>query len=298
MDYNQFEIQLKKTLTTNNGPKLLMKLIDAPYRYISLLNPFNFKTKMEQSFLRTQENTYYKFLKEIAEYFLIQYQYELLDNNIQIHRPINENEFETVKLKPQLLFTDQEKNLNVVWIKKRDTYSASKAVEIFEKFVQNIKDIQFGYKEYKIKGFIWFIDNEFHLNENYYLSQIDSNLDQLNLKIVYSSDFLAHFDHKSDWEQIEQHMYSFKQKDYNFLLEMPNLDTDSETLEFMINMSNSSWEKLISNDDIYLNIRNKIFDQRNENSNFFKALKIRNIKETALDEDDFKLKRMQFENNK
>ncbi len=51
MNYEQFEQELKFNLLNNNAKKLIYKLAETPYRFISLLSPLNFKTKSRTSFL-------------------------------------------------------------------------------------------------------------------------------------------------------------------------------------------------------------------------------------------------------
>ncbi len=48
---------------------------------------------------------------------------------------------------------------------------------------------------------------------------------------------------------------------------------------------------------VYMAIRSAIFNEADENSNLFKALKLRDIKENMVDEDELKLAIIKMQNN-
>ncbi|MGV2392847.1 UNVERIFIED_CONTAM: hypothetical protein O8I53_07610 [Campylobacter lari] len=112
MEYQEFEQNLKLSLLTNSAKKLIYKLIEAPFRFDSLMHPFNFKTKLEQSFIRSQENTYYKFIKDYATMLFNSYEYKSINPLIKITRPLGENKekFEVIKYNFTHAFEKQDEN--------------------------------------------------------------------------------------------------------------------------------------------------------------------------------------------
>lgn len=298
MNYNEFENLLKERLIKGNGPKLLIKLIDAPFRYFSLLNLFNFLTKLEQSFLRTQENNYYKFLNDLVVYFFISKKFETLENKLKV---LTKDEESDVILEHKInlshLFRDENtKTLFCIWQKKRDYYSNNKAIEIIEKFKSDNYLIKKHFEDYQIKSYLWFVDEEIKTNKHIYIQHLNDDVEN-RINVVYGSELFDFFEDNEYWKNIQNFQKTFKDKNHDFFLKMPNLDTDKETYEFMIEMSDSLWEKLNLDTEGHKLIREKIFDLRNENSNYLKAFKMRQIKATAVDEDEYKMKKYANENN-
>ncbi|QSF13610.1 HpyAIV family type II restriction enzyme [Mycoplasma sp. Mirounga ES2805-ORL] len=298
MNYIEFETNLKSLLSRSKGPNLLLKLIDAPYRFYSVLNPFSFQTKLKQTFLRTQENIYFKFIKTCAEeIFINNLKLIPMDNKIDVPFQINDENNEELngslsakRVVPTFLFTNEEKTkVYSIFLRKRDVYGANEINKIFNKFKENSELLTNYFKESEVVSFLWFVDEENRKNEELLHEQTRIlNINSSVLNVVYSSEIFAYFNAKEEWENINQYLMQFKFKNYDFFLNMPDLDSDKETYEALVNLSNSAWEKLNSDEPIYKEIRLAIFNDKNPNSNLLKAYQMRSIKQKTVDEDELK----------
>lgn len=106
--------------------------------------------------------------------------------------------------------------------------------------------------------------------------------DNFQFSIYYGSGFFSIFEAESQWKLIESHIQTFKNENWDKLLKIPNLNRDPETLEFMVHCSESAWNKISSDDENALKIRQIIFDNEAENSNYKIAMQRRN--EVAVEE--------------
>lgn len=307
MEYNQFEMELRSALTTDNGTKLLYKIIDAPYRFFSPLQPFNYKVKLEQAFLRTQENTYVKFIKYCAEYLITQYGFKLEKSSFKYTLPLKEGEEfpEEIKVNAAMIFRQKENggdeetaDICVIYLKKRDYYGAKEVTKLHDNIIKQLEVLRMIYPNNKIKGILWFLDNDYHKNVNFFNECYDKehSFETPGFRAYYGAQFFKIFDKEEDWLLVENHIKKFKNSNYDYFLKMPDLDQDEDVLNAMINLNETSWQKLISPDEVYANIRQYIFNERNENSNLFKALKLRDIKRTSVDDDEEKRHILELEN--
>ncbi|MBT1317467.1 hypothetical protein FCM86_01820 [Mycoplasma bovis] len=301
MNYEQFEQELKFNLLNNNAKKLIYKLAEAPYRFISLLSPLNFKTKLEQAFYRSQENKYYKYLSNFAINIFAESTYEIAENRVSVSKliPNSDQQYEILNAKFTFSFKDENtKSYYFIKQRKRDTYSANEAIKIWDKFLFDIELAKQKYQDYKIIGILWFTDSEFKNNQTYYNSGSNvENESQTNISAKYGYELFQDFGLHEKWIEVELHLEKFKRQNYDDFLEFPDLDKDPEALEALIELSKSAWEKLNSPMPVYMAIRSAIFNEADENSNLFKALKLRDIKENMVDEDELKLAIMKMQNN-
>ncbi|MGY5139675.1 HpyAIV family type II restriction enzyme [Mycoplasmopsis gallinarum] len=300
MNYQEFEINLKNKLISGTGPKMLMKILDAPFRYDSLLTPFNLNLKMEQGFLRSQENKYYSFIKELCNYFFLNNQFDSLENKYTF---IKKEENSETK---ELVFTEIKINFDYVYAKnneiivirqkKRDIFSKKEILKIVDKFFNDLENFAQNNSEVKIKGYLWFVDNEYQRNFDILQEKFKFGLkNNYEAFFAYSTNLFAYLNNEDYWLEVERNLEKFKKNNYDDFLKLPNLDSDKETLEFMTKMSNKLWEKLTSPEEIYMKIRSLIFNLENSESNFFKAIKLREIANQASDQDELKNKLIEYD---
>ncbi|MCE6090561.1 hypothetical protein J7894_00305 [Mycoplasmopsis agalactiae] len=299
MNYEQFEQDLKFSLLNNNAKKLIYKLAEAPYRFISFLSPLNFKTKLEQSFYRSQENKYYKFLSNCSVNIFSESRYEIAENSVSVTKFSADNPDEQIIESARFTFAfKDEENKKYYFIKqrKRDVFSANEAIKVWDKFKNDVELAKQSFADYKIIGILWFVDSEFRNNQQYYNSGslVEDDL-YISISAKYGFELFKGFELHEKWIEIELHLDKFKRQNYTDFLEFPNLDKDPEALEALIELSDSTWEKLNSPTPVYMAIRNAIFNEADENSNLFKALKLRDIKANMIDEDELKLALMKLQ---
>ncbi|MCT4469526.1 HpyAIV family type II restriction enzyme [Mycoplasma sp. HS2188] len=291
MDYTSFELKLRSILNNGNGPKLLLKLIESPYRFNSNLHPFNIVTKLEQSFLRAQENNYYKFIVNCAEeiFYSNLDDIEHLKNSFKLDYVIDRDNLddmnseeiidksEVIKFRTSIAFRNStDKEMTLIFARKRDTFSQKKADEFIEQSIIRAKALSQGNPDWKIKYIVWFID-PLYISSKEKFDNFTNNehLQDISISFRYGADLFSDYMLENKWREIEDNINLFKEKNEDFFLKMPNLSTDKETLEFMITMSDNAWEKLSSFDPDMVKLREIVFDNENENSNFKKASRMR-----------------------
>ncbi|QBF34361.1 hypothetical protein EG856_00210 [Mycoplasmopsis phocirhinis] len=288
MDYTSFELKLKSIFSTHSGPKLLLKLINSPYRFNSNLHPFNVLTKIEQSFLKTQENSYYKFILNCAEeiFYSSLNDIEHINNSFKLDYVLNDDEIdnqtnydksEIVKFRSSIAFQDKQKQeITLLFAKKRDIFSVKKTDEFTEQILLRVRALHQAFPEWKIKYIVWFIDPLYTNSQEFFDNFVKQhNSENIEILFKYGVDLFVDYKLEKKWEEVQQNIDIFKKKNEDYFLKMPNLSTDKITLEFMVNMSNNTWEKLNSNNLDMVQLRKIIFDDENENSNFKKAARLR-----------------------
>ncbi|EIN15227.1 Hypothetical protein MAGb_3380 [Mycoplasmopsis agalactiae 14628] len=299
MNYEQFEQDLKFNLLNHNAKKLIYKLAEAPYRFISFLSPLNFKIKLEQAFYRSQENKYYKFLSNCSVNIFSESGYEIAESRVSVTKSSADNLDEKIIESARFTFAfKDEENKKYYFIKqrKRDVFSANEAIKVWDKFKNDVELAKQSFADYKIIGLLWFVDSEFRNNQQYYNSGslVENELD-INISAKYGFELFKDFELYEKWIEIELHLDKFKRQNYTDFLEFPNLDKDPEALEALIELSETAWEKLNSPTPVYMAVRSAIFNEADENSNLFKALKLRDIKANMVDEDELKLVLMKLQ---
>lgn len=272
MNYVTFETKIRFALSSQNGPKSLLKIINAPYRFWSTLSPLNMKIKYEQSFLRTQENNYYKFIKNCAEEIFAFNEYELIDNHFKIQYANEEGDIISKIIVSGFSFIDKENNLNIVFIKKHDTLSKKQTIELTNKYEKIMLEFKKIYQDKNIVIYNWFIDPLQTKNFEFF-SEYSQNYNSAQTKInfVYGAMLFDNYNLKDSWNKIENNIKQFKKQNYDFFLLPPDLNTDQETYEFMINMSQNSWDKLLSNDYEMTKVRETFFNVNDPKSNINRA---------------------------
>ncbi|MBU4689542.1 HpyAIV family type II restriction enzyme [Mycoplasma zalophidermidis] len=295
MDYTSFELRLKQLLMNGNGPKLLLKLLESPFRFNSKLHPFNVLTRMEQSFLRTQENKYYKFIIECAEFVLNEAEVEHVENSYCLNYVDTSkieawdgenltpedivNASEIIKFRAPLAFRNKDNTkLTLVFPKKRDIASKNEAAKTIEMFTKRIKALRANDKTPKVEILIWFVDSLYTRNEELYKKAFQAvNTEESIADVKYGSELFDEFNLRTQWDEIESYIANFKDQNLDFFLKMPDLNNDPETFEFMVGLSNSAWEKLSSDNPDMVLLRNLIFGEENDNS-YTRARDMRNSK--------------------
>lgn len=257
--------------------KLIYKLVEAPYRFNSFLNPFDFKTKLEQSFLRSLENSYLKWIRnQTLNEFLFK-GFDAMKNRYRIMVVDNKEEdtYKQVSISfTHVLKDEKQKLIYVIEQKKRDVSGKKESIKLIEKFIEKVNIFSSFHKDYQIIAWLWFMDDEYTINKEYFeKSVLAKTTDIIDIRIAYGEELYKTLEFSTDWLSFRNNLLIFK--NHKHALEMPNINTDPEALEVLVNMSNSSWEKLNSNVDSYREIRQLIFDLNDTNSNLYKAFEER-----------------------
>ncbi|MEA4115341.1 hypothetical protein VBM87_00890 [Mycoplasma sp. 744] len=297
MEYKKFEENLLLFLSKNNSLNLLLKVLDNPEVYFSLTNALNVKIKMEQTFLRMQENKYHKFIKNLIEEYLIKQNYEIMKNRVILtHEEIKNNQKETILLKSTFSFIAKDENKKefiYIWAKKRDNFSLKKIEILLENYMLIAKKIINLYPDYKHKFYLWFIEETVKNNKENIFNLLNKN-NEINFQVCYENELFKEWNDIDYFNSIKENQKRFKKTNYAYLNNFPNFDSDESILEDLVNLSENRWNLLMSPVKIYEQLRNNLFNLNNSNSNFYKAIKLRELKILAVDEEDYKNKKIAF----
>lgn len=300
MDFDSFKINLKEKMNRAIHQKMIYKLIDAPYRFKSLFNPLNVFEKVEQSRIKSQEFAFNSFLKSLTSDELKKKSFVELENRYKFTILIDKEKdlYQEKIVKFDHVFkNEQTDEIYLVLQKNRDIYSYKKASEMIEKFIDNTEIFANHFQENKVVSFLWFMDENYKNNQEFFTNILSTKMNEnIDYHIFYAYEFFKYLDIESIWDQMIFNLNKFKNENSQELFVKPNLDLDPEALEVLVNLSNSSWEKLNSDLPVYKELRTIIFDDKNPNSNLLKAYEIRKIKANSKDDEEFKNNMLEYSN--
>ncbi|WP_406617749.1 HpyAIV family type II restriction enzyme [Mycoplasmopsis lipophila] len=301
MDFDSFKINFKENVNRGIHKKIIYKIIDTPYRFKSIFNPINLINKIKQSTLRSQEFAFNKFLKSLTSDELKKQKFEELENKNKYIVLVDQEKDQYLEKKVNFdhIFKNEEnKIIYLIDQKNRDIYSYKKANEMLEKFIDKASLYQKQNSDYKIHAFIWFMDDEYKVNKDYFCNVVEKKQNEnIVYHIFYGDQFYRFMNIENEWIETIHNLENIKRVEPKELFVNINLDKDPEALEVLINLSNTSWEKLNSDDETYKQIRTQIFDDKNPNSNLLKAFDLREIKSKSKDEDEYKNNLINYNKN-
>ncbi|WP_406615198.1 HpyAIV family type II restriction enzyme [Mycoplasmopsis hyopharyngis] len=300
MDFDSFKINLKEQMNRAIHQKMIYKLIDAPYRFKSLFNPLSVFEKVEQSRIKSQEFAFNSFLKSLTSDELKKKSFVELENRYKFTILIDEEKetYQEKIVKFDHVFKNEQTNeIYLILQKNRDIYSYKKASEMIEKFINNTEVFVNHFQDNKVNAFLWFMDENYKNNQEFFANILSTKInDNISYHIYYAHEFFKHLDIESVWDTMVFNLNKFKNENSQELFIKPNLDLDPEALEVLVNLSNSSWEKLNSDSPVYKELRTIIFDDKNPNSNLLKAYEIRKIKANSKNDEEFKNNMLEYSN--
>lgn len=154
----------KMHINQNIYRDILIKPIKYPERYCVLFRPSSIKTKIIQNITQSYEIKFGDFIEEITSLYLQRMGYRLLNNTIKT------NTHELLKINQ--LFTNNE-TIYLVEQKIRDDHDSTKKRGQILNFIHKILAVKNIYPNKKICASMWFVDELFTKNKNFYLEQIN-----------------------------------------------------------------------------------------------------------------------------
>lgn len=149
--------------------------------------------------------------------------------------------------------------------KIRDDHDSTKKVGQINNFKRKIKNLIEVKTSQKIIAIMWFIDDTFKKNINYYKNCIENLKKEFNIEIhlFYGRDFFAFINSVGVWDELNNYINKYREND-TIKLKTYDFDNDISLLDVLINLENKYWNKLVSNKYPYNEIR-KLFFKNNKN---------------------------------
>lgn len=257
IEYDEFKNRLNAKLSDNIVLyyELLIKIIRYPYRFIGNFRVTNTKTKLIQYVTQSREILFGYFMEDIV------YQYiSLMDYN-HMNRYIGQSS-EDKPLNADQLFREGN-TIYLIEQKVRDDHDSAKKRGQFNNFKEKLDLLSSQYPGSLVISVMWFIDNNFHKNKNYYIRSIDS-LGNNNVHLKYGKELFQDIFNRVDvWDELHSYLIHYNEESSDEILNIPDLDTSDEVLEALQQLKDteySLYRKLTSsNAPQYVELRRKLF---------------------------------------
>ena len=244
ISYEDFNNKLKTKLSDNIilYYDLLVKIINNPYRFIGNFRVTNTKTKLVQYVTQSREILFGYFMEDIIYEYLSLMGYTHMDKYIgqsSENKPLNADQ----------LFRAND-TIYLIEQKIRDDHDSSKKRGQFNNFKEKISLLTNKYPHNQIISIMWFIDDNFNKNKNFYKHEI-STLTFDNVFIKYGKELFEDTLHRIDvWDELYSHLETNYHERSHEVLQIPDLDTNEKTLYKKLTLSNKME---------YVELRNKLF---------------------------------------
>ena len=270
VSYEEFlELLLKHIQTGSNFYyDLLVKVIKNPLRYCGLFRLSNPKTKLIQNVTQSNEIKLGDIYEELTTKILGKLGYKNLNKNL------GSDENKDVLNVDQLFYDDNA--LYMVEMKMRDDHDSTKKRGQFENYLKKIKLLKHKYNPKKLIAIMWFVDKSLYKNKLYYTAEMKSHsddYDNVEMKLYYGAEFFNTLNNGHEaWNDLILNMKKYRKEHINDEVEIPDFGSSQEIFKALLKLPNNLWEKLISNDDLYVLLRDELFSN---GDNIEKAKRLR-----------------------
>ena len=241
--------------------QILKNLIKSPERYTGLFRLSNPKNKMIQSLTHSIEIKLGDILEELIERYFSRLGFEVLQKRISVG---NKN-----YLVDQLI--TKNNNIYLIEQKIRDDHDSTKIDGQFNNFVNKTKAVKAKYETFDVFSIMWFIDDTFNKNRNYYISRL-SKMESERFELLYGGELFEYFNHGQIWDEIVEHLNIYRQELDPEVINIPDFGKSDVMLDALMRLSSNNWNKLTSAKPIYQQLREELFSN---GDNLIKAAKMR-----------------------
>lgn len=243
----------KMRINQNIYRDILIKLIKYPERYCGLFRPSSIKTKIIQNITQSYEIKFGDFIEEITSLYLQRMGYRLLNNTIKT------NTHELLKI--DQLFTNNE-TIYLVEQKIRDDHDSTKKRGQILNFIHKILAVKNIYPNKKICASMWFVDEHFTKNKNFYLEQINKEqISDVTIDLYYGDQFFNQLNEGLvAWKELLDHLIKIKESQKLILDNLLDFNNNEYFINEVINLPDRLWNKLLSEDILYSLLRKELFD--------------------------------------
>jgi Holliday junction resolvase-like predicted endonuclease len=269
MDYKKFEHIFNKTIFEKSKPDLIRKIATYPERYAGLFRPTKPKAKIIQNLLQSHEIRFGDAFETLIEKYLQENDFNILNKRFAD----NDGTLELDQM------FSNENTIFFVEQKVRDDHDSSKKRGQIDNFEKKISVILETYKEKKVIGFFYFIDDSFTKNKKFYTTEIQRlSADYgLELHLSYGDNLFDKLNKIEIWDEILKHLKTWK----NNIPDLPEINFDKNpqaSFEEIKYLKPLVYRKLFSNpnldsllcvlfpEKLTLNLLNKYFEEMYQNN--------------------------------
>lgn len=256
--YEDFVTKLNNKIKSDDDFyfELLCTVISNPKRYTGIFRLSNAKTKLIQNVTQSREIKFGDFMEEIITEYISELGYQNLSKNIG-------NDEDGNALSADQVF----KRGNTVYLieqKIRDDHDSTKKRGQYQNFKKKYSLLKSRYPGYRINATMWFIDDGFIKNRNYYIGEADAEtLPGVDINIYYGGTLFSELFERNDaWQEICSYLIRNKQERDREPLVIPDFDTSEEMRAALKRLKKEKcalYNKLISDRPEYVQLRNELF---------------------------------------
>lgn len=271
ISYEQFQEILTKSIKDGDDfyLSLLETIIKEPTRYCGLFRLSNAKTKLIQNVMQSREIKFGDIIEELTTQYLHLMGYQNLNKNIGA---LPDGDI----LNLDQHFTDGS-TIYIVEMKIRDDHDSTKKRGQYQNFHNKILLTRKNNIDKHINASMWFVDDGLKKNKNYYDSEMKKEkFENCTINLYYGREFFDSLKNGSViWEELINILTNYRKLNASETIEIPDFGTSKRILNALVNLKESLWKKLTSDDPKYTLLRNEIF---NNGDNIAKAKTIREEK--------------------
>ncbi len=241
LDYNVFNDEIENIIYKNTKSSLLNKIARNAERYVGLFRTTSPRMKLIQNITQSNEISFGDFIESIITMYL-----GLFYENLPKRATYNN---ETIMFDQLFLYNDK---IFMIEQKIRDDHDSTKKRGQYLNFISKINYLKENYPDKEISAIMWFVDNTLNKNRNYYLEMMNNDKDKLKteLNLFYGDELFYYLDQVSIWDELTAYLFQWKQAaDNDVILNFEN-DWEQTKKEIYENITKSTWNKLLSNNDV------------------------------------------------
>ncbi|QID33654.1 HpyAIV family type II restriction enzyme [Pampinifervens florentissimum] len=224
--------------------ELIERLAENPERFIGLFRPTKPYAKAIQFLLQSHEIKFGDAMEDIiANIFKEQ----------GFNSKVNERLTSNGKNLSVDILLEGDKSAYLIEVKVRDDHDSSKKEGQIFNFQRKLEAFIEVYGEYEnLAGIMYFIDNTFQKNKNYYESKLRelSSFFNLEVYLFYGRELFEFFRIGQDWDNLVCCIESWKKT----LPDFPVIDYDSDVEDSFTKLkglSVSTWKKIVENEALW-----------------------------------------------
>lgn len=257
--YDEFCETLLRTIQTGEDfySDLLETVIKNPARYCGLFRLSNARTKLIQNVTQSKEIKFGDLIEEITTEYLSRLGYKNFDKNLGYDSNGDE-------LNVDQYFTDGT-TIYMVEMKIRDDHDSTKKRGQYANFQKKIRLIKQRHPNKHIEASMWFVDDGLVKNKNYYKAQMQAeHFMNCTLHLYYGGEFFHSLQGgDTAWEELIDILRHYRIENADTDVDIPDFGSSQEMLKALVNLPTTYWNKLNSNTDKYILLRNELFSGGN-----------------------------------
>lgn len=261
MEYGDFRTLMNHHVIKGDRVSLLTAMAESPERFVGLFRPSTAEEKVRQYLTQSHEIRFGGALEAVIEIYLQESGYTPLTKRLtgKYGDALElDQHFEDGRM---FYFVEQ---------KTRDDHDSSKKrgqLQNFEKKLETLVEEHEG----NLKCTMFFVDERFHKNRNYYQSELTrlARMYDVPIDLMYGREFFTQYMNQSCWDELTASLRRWKGE-----LGGMQLDCDCELptiLEELIIVEAKVWGKLIDCDDLWTEGVAQILSSKGETFNALAA---------------------------